>query len=143
MEKFYKALESEDFKKMMNDFEEDSKKAKLKEKENADVILFLLKEKQFSFKELLENSELTKIRYENDNEDYWMLYDYVLTYGNEIEDLEESIKLLKAVNVTNRQEVLDILNFSPIYMIENNEEKYLSYFVDPHNQHVRFLPLSS
>lgn len=143
MEKFYKALESEDFKKMMNDFEENSKKAKLKEKENADVILFLLKEKQFSFKELLENSELTKIRYENDNEDYWMLYDYALTYGNKIEDLEESIKLLKAVNVTNRQEVLDILNFSPIYMIENNEEKYLSYFVDPHNQLVRFLPLSS
>lgn len=143
MEKFYKALESEDFKKMMNDFEENSKKAKLKEKENADVILFLLKEKQFSFKELLENSELTKIRYENDNEDYWMLYDYALTYGNKIEDLEESIKLLKAVNVTNRQEVLDILNFSPIYMIENNEEKYLSYFVDHHNQHVRFLPLSS
>lgn len=127
---------------MIDNLEEDLKKEKLKTKENADVILFLLKEKQFSFKELLENSKLTKIRYENDNEDYEMLYDYALTYGNNMEDLEESIKLLKAINITNRQEILDILNNSPIYLIENNEEKYLSFFVNPHDQQVHFFSLS-
>lgn len=142
MENFYEALESDDFQKMIDNLEEDLKKEKLKTKENADVILFLLKEKQFSFKELLENSKLTKIKYENNNEDYEMLYDYALTYGNNVEDLEESIKLLKAINITNRQEILDILNNSPIYLIENNEEKYLSFFVNPHDQQVHFFSLS-
>lgn len=119
------------FKKFKKEQEEQDRIKKI----NAETILFLLNEKNFSFETLLANSKLSKTDgtngtpFEIEGYDYFLLVDYAKHYGEKIFDLEKSIQFLKSIDIYDRDEILEILNNnSVIYLIKDKTQNYLLYF---------------